>query len=307
MTESVLEATKTFSVDDIIPPALWSKDHWSTLAYVDTVMVDCAGFELGLDARMRSNRRNFREMSSVPTPKRAGRSVRSLAVVMELGDGTRLKDGQVVKSHDDWCCLQDMASVGFFTVGPDNGFAAGRTLHFSPLGQSVVEALRHHKQAGGQFATFDLSQVKEATPEALVPPQEEWFDWMGMTFDVAAILRDIAAGKLRVKASPLDREFIDQFGKGVLALNKANPAAKVVSIWMHVDSPRAQSMPDSVLEQPVIVAYVGKNKGILNLDGTGAHYVLIDGNHRMAKAFFAETQSMQVYVLSQTQIRPYKS
>lgn len=38
--------------DSYIPMNMWSKDHWTTLAYI--------GFQVGRDARMRSNRRNFR-------------------------------------------------------------------------------------------------------------------------------------------------------------------------------------------------------------------------------------------------------
>jgi len=28
---------------------LWGRDHWSTLAYIETVMVDCKGFQIGQD------------------------------------------------------------------------------------------------------------------------------------------------------------------------------------------------------------------------------------------------------------------
>ncbi len=43
-----------------VPVELWSKDHWSTLAYIETVMVEHGGrFEVGWDPRMRQNRRNF--------------------------------------------------------------------------------------------------------------------------------------------------------------------------------------------------------------------------------------------------------
>lgn len=294
------------SSSDYVAPRLWGKDHWSTLAYIESVMTDCGGFEMGLDPRMRSNRRNYRVMNEVPLPKRTRKaSTRHYGAPLGPGDGSVLSDGQCVTGHDDWNCLEDMASVGFFNIGI-LGLAPGKVLKFSPLGLAVSSRLRQHKQDGGNFAEFSIAMVPEATSEALVPPAEEYFTWAGMSFDIGALLADIGSGVLKPKAETLDREFIEGYAKSVMALDKTQPEKKTCSIWVGVDGQRANAMPMALLEKPVIIAYVGKNKGLLNLDNTGGHYVLIDGNHRMGKAYFADAANMPVFILSQAQIRKYK-
>lgn len=307
MTTATLEAPATttpVTKDQYVAPALFGRDHWTTLAYIESVMADCAGFQLGTDPRMRSNRRNYRVMSEVPRPKRA-KNPTATVHLMTSEDGSRLNNGQVVHGHDDWNCVEDFAAVGFFDVGPA-GLGAGKTLRFSPLGKAVATRLRQHKQDGGQFEAFALASVPEATAEAMVPPAEEYFQWANMSFNIGALLADIAAGKLRPKVEAIDQAFISDYCSKMLALDKANPQKKSFSLFISVDGPRANEMPVEVLAKPVLFAYVGKNKGVLNLDGTGAHYVLIDGNHRMAKAFFTDTPALAALVINQTQIRPYK-
>ena len=143
-----------YTGDDYIPMAAWGKDHHCTLAYVDTVMVDCAGFQVGADARMRSSRRNFRVMSQqCARPRRVGNGGASLGVAMGPEHGTRLNNGQTLPGHDDWACLQDAANAGLFTVGAED-IEPGVTLHFSDLGRSYISALRAFKAVGGQFAQF---------------------------------------------------------------------------------------------------------------------------------------------------------
>jgi hypothetical protein len=153
----------TLTVNDDIPMALWGKDHWSTLAYIETVMVDCGGFQIGRDARMKSNRRNYRVMSEqCPKPKRVG-SHPGLAIVMRPEHATRLNDGSIIDTHDDWCCIQDMAEAGLLSV-PQDHIEPGVVIHFSELGREVANKLREHKAAGGQFAAFRFE--KQATPVA---------------------------------------------------------------------------------------------------------------------------------------------
>lgn len=149
-------------MNDYIPMTNWSKDHWSTLAYLETVMVDCQGFQVGADPRMRSNRRHFRVMQQeCRKPRRASREW-ALGVVMDPNHGTRLKDGSTVANHDDWMCVQDMAVEGLFTTDVD-GVEPGETLHLSDRGRQVAAALRAHKAAGGNFADFDASAFYSTT------------------------------------------------------------------------------------------------------------------------------------------------
>lgn len=150
-------------MDEYIPMNKWSKDHWSTLAYLETVMVDAGGFQVGSDPRMRSNRRHFRVMhQECPKPKRPTKDW-ALGVVMDASHGTVLKDGSSVANHDDWMCVQDMAAEGLFTTDVD-GVQPGETLHLSARGLALAAALRAHKAAGGTFASFDASSVPAPIP-----------------------------------------------------------------------------------------------------------------------------------------------
>lgn len=155
----------TLTLDDNVPMNLWGKDHWSTLAYIETVMVDHGGFQIGLDPHMRSNRRNFRVMSQeCPNPKRTKRGMANLAMVMDIEKhSSRLSDGSTISGHDDWCCVQDMAELGLFTCGQDD-VEPGVTLHFSPFGRDIANKLREHKASGGNFANFVFSAESAPTP-----------------------------------------------------------------------------------------------------------------------------------------------
>jgi sulfate adenylyltransferase subunit 1 (EFTu-like GTPase family) len=145
------------TIDDNIPMNLWGKDHWTTLAYIETVMVDCGGFQIGRDARMKSNRRNFRVMAEdCPKPKRVGGNA-GMAIVMKLEHSTKLNDGSVIDNHDDWCCIQDMAEAGLLTLH-QHEIEPGVVIHFSELGRDVANKLREHKASGGNFAAFRFDQ-----------------------------------------------------------------------------------------------------------------------------------------------------
>ena len=153
---------KQYAPTDYIPMSVWSKDHISTMAYVETVMVDCGGFQVGADARMRSNRRNDRVMTQqCPRPKRSG-GPKTMGITMSPEHGTRLKNGQRLDNHDDWACLQDAAEEGLFTVGAE-GIEPGEVLHLSEKGLAYCAALRAHKATGGNFASFVFSPVASET------------------------------------------------------------------------------------------------------------------------------------------------
>jgi hypothetical protein len=152
-------APKVFSEDDYIPASHWGRDHWTTLAYIETVMTDLAGFQVGSDARMKSNRRNFRIMQrDCPKPKRASNSGLAMALVMEPQHATKLKDGQQVPNHDDWACVQDMAAEGLFVQSADT-VEPGVVLQFSEKGNQVANALREFKRGGGKYADFRWPDV----------------------------------------------------------------------------------------------------------------------------------------------------
>ena len=73
---------------EVVPPTDWGKDHWSTLAFLETAAVDNKG--LVQNAHMRAHPRLH--------PKYAHTG--------STGEyPTRLKDGFELKDHDDWSCM----------------------------------------------------------------------------------------------------------------------------------------------------------------------------------------------------------
>jgi hypothetical protein len=129
--------------DNYIPVSKWGRDHWSTLAYVETRCVDYDG--VIRNERMRCNPRVHREF-------------------MHGGDGrnhpTILAGGETVDRHDDWSCLEDAAAAGFVEVEFDTddclfGDAMAK-VRMTDLGWEVVAKLRKHKGNGGCYEWFRL-------------------------------------------------------------------------------------------------------------------------------------------------------
>lgn len=128
--------------NDYVDPASWGKDHWSTLAYLETVCVDQRGQIQ--NPQMRCNPRLHRTFA-------------------HSADGsqypTRLKDGEL-PNHDDWSCLEDAVAFGLlkaewqtYPESPIFGGSKAR-VELTPLGSLVTAELRRHKAAGGSFADF---------------------------------------------------------------------------------------------------------------------------------------------------------
>lgn len=297
---------KTFSIDDAIPPAFWGKDHWSTLAYVDTVMVDCGAFEIGADGRMRSSRRNYRVMCEEnPRPLRSGGH--APAVPMDsTRHSTRLNNGQMVVGHDDWACVRDMASVNLFTH-PVEAFEPGVTLRFTRKGRAWAEALREFKRQGGNFGSFSADDLPELPEEA--PSERETFTWMSARFDITKMLADIACGKLKPKLEVLDAFFVEDYSCKILGLDKSKPdEAQSGTLLMSVDVLATRNLPLEVLDTPAVLAHVGKNKGMLKMgvNAESSDYVLADGNHRVGRRYLDNLGATSAYLLSAAQSRRYR-
>jgi hypothetical protein len=137
-----------------IPMEQWGNDHWSSLGYIETVMVDVGCFQIGSDPNMRFNQRNLDMLEeSCPSPKRIGPQGRATEA-MHPEDATLLKDGVQIDQHDDWNCIQDMALSGLFTISLEE-LQPGAKLRFSEKGQLLAAMLRQHKAAGDSLETFD--------------------------------------------------------------------------------------------------------------------------------------------------------
>lgn len=86
-----------------LPINQWGKDHWSTLAYIESRCVDHKGVLKNANMRTHAVRHPLLMARGFGSP----------------GDGsqypTRYKRGQL-DNHDDWDCLDDMVRAGLITV-----------------------------------------------------------------------------------------------------------------------------------------------------------------------------------------------
>lgn len=135
-----------------IPMDRWGKDHWSTLAYAETCIVDYGGI---LDnRRLRVNARLHREF----------------AANAHLGNTTDyptwLKGGITEAKHDDISCLEDMVAAGVIIAETRrvNWYAVVNNsqirVRLTDKGQAIAEQLRRHKATGGNFAGFEVQQTE---------------------------------------------------------------------------------------------------------------------------------------------------
>lgn len=125
-----------------IPVAEWGKDHWSTLAYAETRVVDYKG------VLSREHMRCDPDLHPAQT--------NSANAISDKRYPTRLKGGKELEGHDDWSCLEDAEREGFLSI---EGTGMYPVIKMTPKGLDVCEAIRKHKANGGVFSTFQLPQV----------------------------------------------------------------------------------------------------------------------------------------------------
>jgi hypothetical protein len=123
---------------NIIPIKNWGKDHWSTFAYAETLAVDHKGIVVPEPTRMRTNHKTHPFMRSP---------------IDESKYPTILKNGEAVRDHDDWNCLDDAVENGLLD---DIGTGLIRTFSLTKRGREVADLLREHKSSGGTFKNFDV-------------------------------------------------------------------------------------------------------------------------------------------------------
>ena len=144
-----------------IPPHAWGRDHLTTLLYIEARVVDHNGGIANQHMRCDFNRHPLFAHGRQPD----GRTY-----------PTRLDDGRLVKHHDDYDCLLDLADFGLVRiVAPGDEslwrvpFGAGgpkRTIDISSpsavcveltgAGWEIAAALRKHRGSGAPLSTFRL-------------------------------------------------------------------------------------------------------------------------------------------------------
>ena len=135
--------------DDYIPIERWGRDHWNTLAYLETRAVDHGGKIR--NANMRTNARLHRHFVGT-----------EFGNVVQDGSAypTRIKEG-VIQKHDDWSCLEDMIAAGlvrswFWVARHGKMFGdCDARVEFTERGLQVAAELRAHKANGGAFGNFN--------------------------------------------------------------------------------------------------------------------------------------------------------
>lgn len=138
----------------------WGKDHWSTLAYVETCCVDnkVEDTKIGRlnQRRMRCNPHTHPLLAHLPG--------------WSPDHGTRLKGFQSPKEtpelllpdHDDWDCIDDMEAEGLAVIHSLVNFY----VELTDEGLNVAAQLRIHKAQGGNFADFEPVLTREADDES---------------------------------------------------------------------------------------------------------------------------------------------
>lgn len=120
---------------DRIPLANFGRDHWSTLAYLETRAVDHRGKIELLPLRCNIERH----------PHYAHRgSSKNL-------QGSRLRGGMVVEGHDDWDCIDDLEAAGLLR---SEGTGTNPRYALTPLGWEVAGKLRQHLAATHSYTSF---------------------------------------------------------------------------------------------------------------------------------------------------------
>lgn len=139
-----------------IPVELFSKDHWSTFAYVESRCVDGKDGLGTLECnRMRCNPSRHPLLSG-GAPWREGYSTR-LSGFFDSPDrhdaNKAIEQGLMAAGHDDWDCLDDLEAAGLVEVIS----LAQCVVRLTSEGLRVSSLLRQHKAQGGNFARFSLA------------------------------------------------------------------------------------------------------------------------------------------------------
>lgn len=111
--------------ENMISPERFGRDHWSTLAYLETRAVD-AGGEIDR-RRMRCDRSRHPHLVGPYTPE------------FSESYPTRLANGEVQHDHDDWDCFDDLEAAGYLE---NVGTGAQPRVKLTALGHAKAAELR---------------------------------------------------------------------------------------------------------------------------------------------------------------------
>jgi hypothetical protein len=110
---------------------IFGKDHWSLLAYLNTIDFNDIGVSEIDFKRLRVKQRDG----------------------WKPHYGTILKGGEIALDHDDIDCLDDLEKAGYIVIfSLTNGYFT-----LTHRGFEVATSLKEYKSKGGRFADFSVS------------------------------------------------------------------------------------------------------------------------------------------------------
>jgi hypothetical protein len=127
----------------------WGKDHWSLLAYIETLCVDGKDGEGMIDhrrVRCNINTHPLLYQASVVPPEKG----------KPYEYPTRLKGysedkSKFLREHDDWDCFDDLEKNGLVEL---IGTLMNPLVKMTKIGLAYSAELREHKASGGSFSNF---------------------------------------------------------------------------------------------------------------------------------------------------------
>jgi len=119
-----------------VPIEKWGQDHWSTLAYLESVCTDCDGLIDPL--KMRCN-------PDVHPDLAHGGSGKS---------STYLANGEKLDNHDDWSCCEDFLHYGLIEWKDEEEGIIFLTIS----GAALAFMLRRARQLNMSWSEFTINQ-----------------------------------------------------------------------------------------------------------------------------------------------------
>jgi hypothetical protein len=136
----------------------FGKDHWSLLAYVETLCVDTPHNKgMGQIDKRRLNCNPKRHPAHAVNEAmgacwRDEYSTRLSGYFLENG---KTNPKRMAVGNDDWDCLNDLESERLIQIMSEiNGFVL-----LTDRGREMAGRIRAHKSKGGSFATFSMAET----------------------------------------------------------------------------------------------------------------------------------------------------
>jgi len=127
----------------------WGKDHWSLLAYIETICVDGQdGIGMIDHRRVRCNTNTHPLLYQASmVPPEAGNAYEYPTRLRGYGDDK----SKCIPEHDDWDCFDDLEKNGLVELV---GTLMNPLVKMTKIGIAYASELRGHKASGGTFSNF---------------------------------------------------------------------------------------------------------------------------------------------------------